>query len=96
MQDNEKNKLYQEANQHVDGVIDSIKRAKKLTQENISKIEARLKSLSGADRIIEREVLTRSRARLDELDHLAESQYFARCDILFSNETKLKKILLKF
>ena len=66
----------------------NIKNSLSETKKMLKRSEERFSSLSYADQMVERIVISNNKKRIGELKHLEGSPYFVRCDVLFDINDK--------
>lgn len=91
-----KKELFEQAQKQASAVVEKIQNTYFATVEIAKKIRQRLKRTSGADQIIDTQVLENSEQRVFELEHLKSSPYFVRCEVLFEDKPREEIFFSKF
>ncbi len=81
-----KEKILTEARNHLIRVCSSITAATQKNKESLAQSVEKFKKLSGADRIVESNMIALETKRAQELKHLQGSPYFVRCDVQFAGD----------
>ncbi len=64
----------------------SLKTSFRELRKSLKLSEERFSSLSYGDQIVESEIIAYGKKRIGEFEHLENSPYFVRCDVLFQND----------
>lgn len=91
-----KKELFIEAQKQASEIASKIKDTFSTTLKLVKDIKARLKGSSGADQIIDTQVLENSEQRVFELEHLKSSPYFIRCEVRFEDKPREEIFFSKF
>jgi len=87
-----KEKILLLAREHLTSVCLNIKKGLKNVEKSLKLNKERFRSLSYADKMVERTIIANGEKRINELSHLKGSPYFVRCDVIFDEEEKESRI----
>lgn len=83
-----KETILSQAREHVASICMSIKNSLSETKKSLKISQEKFASLSYGDQLVESGIIDFNQKRIGELQHLAGSPYFVRCDVLFNIDEK--------
>lgn len=87
-----KETILAKAKTHVRDTLASLEESGRQTAASLSRSKAIYKTLSEADKIVERQLMKYGKKRIGEIAYLEKSPYFVRCDVIWEKEQEVKSI----